>query len=145
MTNKTSKIGMKFRRLIYRIGKYSMFVFTVITCYNLTSHILEQRSENMKRVKNKRIAYAILSVLLGFAGVIVTVICLAKYIKHLKKGYLLDLFDTEAYDVIDPEEEYPAESIIKSELCGTEDSVEHEQLLSNHIPLDEDASEEDYN
>ena len=144
MSEKASKSGMKFRRLIYRLGKYSMFVFTVITCYNLTSHILELRAEKMKREKKKRIVMIILSVLLWFVGLIIASACLIKYIKHLKKGYLLDLFDTEDYDVIDPEEEFPAETIIKSELCSADDSAEHEQLLSNHIPLDEDASEEDY-
>ena len=144
MFNKASKSGMKFRRFIYRLGKYSMFVFTVITCYNLTSHIIELRAEKVKREKRNRIAVAVLSILFWFVGLVVAAVCLIKYIKHLKKGYLLDLFDTEAYDVIDPEEEFPAESIIKSELCGTDDSAEHEQLTSNHIPLDEEASEEDY-
>ena len=144
MFNKASKSGMKFRRFIYRLGKYSMFVFTVITCYNLTSHIIELRAEKVKREKRNRIAVAVLSILFWFVGLVVAAVCLIKYIKHLKKGYLLDLFDTEAYDVIDPEEEFPAESIIKSELCGTDDSTEHEQLKSNHIPLDEEASEEDY-
>jgi hypothetical protein len=69
---------------------------------------------------------------------------LIKYIKHIKKGYLLDLFDSDSYDVIEPDEEYPAESIIKSELCGNEDAADHEKLAVNHIPLDEEASEEDY-
>lgn len=144
MSDKASKSGMKFRRFIYRLGKYSMFIFTVITCYNLTSHILELRAEKIKREKNKRIAVVIVSVLLWLAGSILALAGLVKYIKHLKKGYLLDLFDTEDYDVIAPEEEFPAESIIRSELCGADDSVEHEQLLTNHIPLDEEASEEDY-
>ena len=144
MSNKSSKNGMKFRRFIYRLGKYSMFVFTVITCYNLTSHIIEQRAEKNKRNRNKKIAIIVLSILLWFVGLIFAIACLIKYIKHLKKGYLLDLFDTEAYDVIDPDEEFPAESIIKSELCGIEDSAEHEQLISHHIPLDDEASEEDY-
>ena len=62
MSDKSSKTGMKFRRLIYRLGKYSMFVFTVITCYNLTSHLLELRSEKMKRERNKRTAIAVSSV-----------------------------------------------------------------------------------
>ncbi len=144
MTGKASKSSMKFRRFIYRLGKYSMFIFTVITCYNLTTHIIELRAEKLKREKNKKIAIVIISVLLWFAGLVLAFACLIKYIKHLKKGYLLDLFDTEAYDVIEPEEEFPAESIIKSELCGNDDSAVHEQLISNHIPLDEDACEEDY-
>ena len=144
MTDKASKKGMKFRRFIYRLGKYSMFVFTVITCYNLTSHIFELRAEKLKREKHKKAAFVVLSVLLWLAGIIISAAGLIKYIKHLKKGYLLDLFDTEAYDVIDPEEEFPAESIIKSELCDNDDSAEHEQLSSKHIPLDEEACEDDY-
>ena len=144
MSNKTSKRGMKFRRFIYRLGKYSMFVFTVITCYNLTNHIFELRTEKLKREKNNRIAIIIFSILIWFTGFILAFACIIKYIKHLKKGYLLDLFDTEAYDVIEPEEEFPAETIIKSELCGNDDSAEHERLMSKHIPLDEEASEEDY-
>lgn len=145
MTNKISKRGMKIRRFVYRLCKYSMFVFSVITCYNLTSHIIELRREKIKRDKNKKIIFAILSVFFWLFGLAIAIACLIKYIKHLKKGYLLDLFDTEAYDVIDPEEEFPAESIIKSELCGIDESAVHEQLISNHIPLDEEASEEDYN
>ena len=144
MSDKTTKRGMKFRRFIYRLGKYSMFIVTVITCYNITSHIIELRTEKIKKENHKRIAIVVLSVLLWFASLIIASACLIKYIKHLKKGYLLDLFDTEDYDVIDPEEEFPAESIIKSELCGIDDSADHEQLNSNHIPLDEEASEADY-
>ena len=144
MANINTKKSMKFRRFIYRLGKYSMFVFTVITCHNITRHILELRAEKIRREKNKKTAIVVLSVFLWFVGIVFAVAGIMKYIKHLKKGYLLDLFDTEAYDVIDPEEEFPAESIIKSELCGTDDSAEHEQLVSNHIPLDEEATEEDY-
>ena len=144
MSNKASKSGMKLRRFIYRLGKYSMFVFTVITCYNLTSHILDLRAEKIKHEKTKRTAFVTLSVLLWISGLILALAGLVNYIKHLKKGYLLDLFDTEAYDVIDPDEEFPAESIIKSELCGTYEAADHEQLVSKHIPLDDEASEEDY-
>lgn len=144
MSDKSTKTGMKFRRLIYRLGKYSMFVFTVITCYNLTSHLLELRSEKIKRERNKRTAIAVSSVVVCLIGSVIAFAGLIKYIKHLKKGYLLDLFDTDEYDVIAPEEEFPAESIIRSELCGTDDFVVHEQLSANHIPLDEEASEDDY-
>ena len=144
MSNNNSKRGMKFRRFIYRLGKYNMFIITVITCYNLTTHIIELRAEKIKKENNKRITVVICTVLLWLVSLALVAACLIKYIKHLKKGYLLDLFDTEDYDVIDPEEEFPAESIIKSELCGIDDSPEHEQLISNHIPLDEEASEADY-
>lgn len=144
MAKNNSKKSMKFRRFIYRLGKYSMFVFTVITCYNITTHILELRAEKLRREKNKKTAIVVLSVIMWLMGSVLAIAGVMKYIKHLKKGYLLDLFDTEAYDVIDPEEEFPAESIIRSELCGTDDSGEHEQLVSNHIPLDEEATEEDY-
>ena len=145
MANNNTKKSMKFRRLIYRLGKYSMFIFTVITCHNITKHILELRAEKIRREKNKKAAIVVLSVFFWFIGITFALAGIMKYIKHLKKGYLLDLFDTEAYDVIDPEEEFPAEYIIKSELCGTDDNAEHEQLTSNHIPLDEEATEEDYN
>ena len=144
MAKNNSKKSMKFRRFIYRLGKYSMFVFTVITCYNITTHILELRAEKLRREKNKKTAIVVLSVIMWLMGSVLAITGVMKYIKHLKKGYLLDLFDTEAYDVIDPEEEFPAESIIRSELCGTDDSGEHEQLVSNHIHLDEEATEEDY-
>ncbi len=144
MHNNTSIKGIKFRRFIYRLSKYCMFALTAITCFNLTSHIIDLRSEKLKREKRNRIAVTVLSVSLWFIALVAAVACLIKYVKHFRKGYLLDLFDTEAYDVIDPEEEFPAESIIKSELCGIDDAVEHEQLISKHIPLDEDASEEDY-
>ena len=46
--------GMKFRRVLYRIGKYSMFVITVITCYNLTTHLLDIRREKIRKEKNKK-------------------------------------------------------------------------------------------
>ena len=47
--------------------------------------------------------------------------------------------------MIDPEEEFPAESYIKSELNTVEDAADHEKLTAKQIPLDEDACEEDYN
>lgn len=144
MSKNLPKSGMKFRRFIYRLGKYSMFVITVITCYNLTNHLLELRAERIKKERTKRSAYIAFSVLAWLSAAAISFAALLKYIKHLRKGYLLDLFDSEAYDVIEPDEEVPAESMIKSELCGNDDTAEHEKLNSNHIPLDEEASEDDY-
>lgn len=140
-----NKTGMKFRRILYRIGKYSMFIITVITCYNLTTHLLEFRREKIRKEKNKKTALVCLTVLASVASFFVAVAAILKYVKLLKKGYLLDLFDTDAYDVIEPEEEFPAESYIKSELNTVEDAADHEKLTAKQIPLDEDACEEDYN
>ncbi len=142
MSKSNSKTGMRFRRIIYRLGKYAMFIFSVITCYNLTSHILELRAERIKKEKKKRAIIIILSVLAWTASVIAGFALLLRYIKQLKKGYLLDFFDTEAYDVIEPDEEAPAESMIRSELYRSDDAADHEQLIRNHIPLDDEASEE---
>ena len=144
MSKSSSKIGMKFRRFFYKLGKYSMFVITVITCYNITNHLLEIRAERIKKEKQKNdliAAFSIISWIIGIAAIFAAMI---KYLKYLKKGYLLDLFDTEEYDVIEPDEETPAESIIRSELRGSEELDEHEKLILQHIPLDEDACEEDY-
>ena len=145
MQNGINKTGMKFRRILYRLGKYSMFVVTVITCYNLTTYLLELREEKLRKEKNKKTAMIFITVLSSVASFILASAALLKYIKLLKKGYLLDLFDTEAYDVIDPDEEFPAENYIKSELNGIEDTSDHEKLFANYIPLDEEACEEDYN
>ncbi len=142
MSKNASKTGMRFRRILYRLGKYAMFVFSVITCYNLTTHILELRAERVKKERNKRTAIIILSVIAWTSSVILGIALLLKYIRHLKKGYLLDFFDTEAYDVIEPDEESPAESMIRSELSRNDDAADHEKLVINHIPLDEEASEE---
>ncbi len=142
MSNNTSKTGMKLRRILYRLSKYAMFIFSVITCYNLTAHILELRAERIKKEKNKRTVIVILSIVAWCASIAIGFALLLKYIKHLKKGYLLDFFDTEAYDVIEPDEEAPAESMIRSELCRSDDSADHEKLNTSHIPLDDEASEE---
>jgi hypothetical protein len=122
-----------------------MFVITIATCYNITAHILEIRADKNRKEKNARIAVVVASTLAGLFAIVLAVAGIVKYIKHIKKGYLLDFFDTEAYDVFEPDEEVPAESIIKSELSGTDDPAIHEELNSNHIPLDEEASEDDYN
>ncbi len=140
-----NKTGMKFRRLLYRIGKYSMFIITVITCYNLTTHLLELRREKLRKEKSKKTALVCLTVLASVTSFVVAIAAILKYVKLLKKGYLLDLFDTDAYDVIEPDEEFPAESYIKSELNFVEDAADHEKLTAKQIPLDEDACEEDYN
>jgi len=145
MQKGVNKTGMRFRRALYRIGKYSMFVITVITCYNLTTHLLELREEKLRKEKNRKVALVCLTVIASVASFIVGIAAILKYIKLLKKGYLLDLFDTDAYDVIEPEEESPAESHIKSELNTVEDASDHEKLFATPIPLDEDACEEDYN
>jgi hypothetical protein len=121
-----------------------MFVITVITCYNITTHLFELRAERIKKEKSKRTLIAVLSVFSWIFGITVILAGLIKYIKYLKKGYLLDLFDTEDYDVIEPDEENPAECIIRSELYGSEETDEHEKLNRKHIPLDEDACEDDY-
>ena len=145
MQKGVNKTGMKIRRALYRIGKYSMFIITVITCYNLTTHLIELRREKIRKEKNKRAALLCLTILASIASFVVGIAAILKYIKFLKKGYLLDLFDTDSYDVIEPEEEYPAESYIKSELNNVEDASDHERLFTKQIPLDEDACEEDYN
>lgn len=144
MSKNISKAGMKLRRILYKLGKYSMFVITVITCYNITTHLFEIRAERIRKEKQKRVGITILSVFSWILGIAAIAAGLIKYIKYLKKGYLLDLFDTEDYDVIEPDEESPAESIIRSELYGSEECEEHEKLNPNHIPLDEEASEDDY-
>ena len=145
MTKGSNKAGMKLRRVLYRIGKYSMFVITVITCYNLTNHLLEIRREKIHKEKIRKNSLVFLTVLATAASIIVAFAGILKYIKLLKKGYLLDLFDTDAYDVIEPEEENPAESYIMSELTTVEDASDHEKLTAKQIPLDEDACEDDYN
>ena len=144
MSKNVSKAGMKFRRFLNKLGKYSMFVITVITCYNITAHLFELRTERIKQEKNKRILIAVVSVFSWILGILAIFAVLVKYVKYLKKGYLLDLFDTEDYDVIEPDEETPAECIIRSELYGSEDSNAHERLNLIHIPLDEEACEDDY-
>lgn len=121
-----------------------MFILSIITCYNLTTHILEIRAEKHRNKNRKRIFIIFAFILLWITGIILALISVIKYIKHLKKGYLLDLFDRDTYDVIDPEEEVPAESIIKSELSTTDETSAPEILIINHIPLDEEASEDDY-
>ena len=145
MTKGSNKTGMKLRRVLYRIGKYSMFVITVITCYNLTNHLLELRREKIRKERIRKNSLVCLTVLATAASIIVAFAGILKYIKLLKKGYLLDLFDTDAYDVIEPEEENPAESYIMSELTTVEDASDHEKLTVKQIPLDEEACEEDYN
>lgn len=137
-----SKNGMKFRRILYKISKYAMFIFSVITCYNITAALLESRAEKQKREKRKRVAILVLTVIAWIAAITGGIALILKYIKHLKKGYLLDFFDTEAYDVIEPDEEAPAESMIRSDLYGTDDAADHEKLVLGNIPLDEEASEE---
>lgn len=144
MSKNVSKAGIKIRRVLNKLGKYTMFVITVITCYNITTHLFELRAERIKKEKNKRTIIAVFSVLSWIIGICAALAGIFKYIKYLKKGYLLDLFDTEDYDVIEPDEETPAESMIKSELYGCEDAEEHEKLNYKHIPLDEDACEDDY-
>jgi hypothetical protein len=111
----------------------------------LTTHLLELRREKLRKDKNRKIALICLTVIASVASFVIAIATILKYIKLLKKGYLLDLFDTDAYDVIEPEEESPAESYIKSELNTVEDASDHEKLLKNQIPLDEEACEEDYN
>ena len=144
MSKNFSKAGMKFRRILYKLGKYFMFVITVISCYNITTHLFELRAERIKKEKNKRTLIAVFSTISWIIGILAVFAATMRYIKHLKKGYLLDLFNTEDYDVIEPDEENPAESFIKSELYYSEESEEHEKLNCNHIPLDEEACEDDY-
>ena len=144
MSKNLSKAGMKFRRFLNKLSKYSMFAVSVITCYNITNHLFELRAERLKKEKNKRAVLAVCSALLWTIGIVAVIAAIMKYIKYLKKGYLLDLFDTEDYDVIEPDEENPAESLIKSDLYGCEENEEHEKLNHNHIPLDEEACEDDY-
>ena len=70
MSKNISKAGMKFRRILYKLGKYSMFVITVITCYNITTHLFELRAEKIKKEKNKRAWIAVLSTLSWIVGII---------------------------------------------------------------------------
>lgn len=137
-----SKNRMKFRRALYKLGKYAMFVFSVITCYNITTALLEARAEKQRTEKRKRIALLVFTVFAWTAAIGGGIALILKYIKHLKKGYLFDFFDTEAYDVIEPDEEAPAESLIRSDLYGSDDAADHEKLTTSNIPLDEEASEE---
>jgi hypothetical protein len=144
MSKNVSKAGIRFRRVLHKLGKYTMFIITVITCYNITTHLFELRAERIKKEESKRTAIAVISALSWTFGICAVLTGIIKYIKYLKKGYLLDLFDTEDYDVIEPDEENPAESIIRSELYGIEENEEHEKLNCMHIPLDEEACEDDY-
>ena len=68
MAKNLSKAGMKFRRFLNKLGKYSMFAVSVITCYNITNHLFELRAERLKKEKNKRTAIAIFSALSWIIG-----------------------------------------------------------------------------
>ena len=84
MTKGSNKAGMKLRRVLYRIGKYSMFVITVITCYNLTNHLLEIRREKIRKEKIRKNSLVFLTVLATAASIIVAFAGILKYIKLLK-------------------------------------------------------------
>ena len=91
MSKNVSKAGIRFRRVLNKLGKYTMFVITVITCYNITTHLFELRAERIKKEKNKRTIIAVFSVLSWIIGICAALAGIFKYIKYLKKGYLLDL------------------------------------------------------
>ena len=145
MAHTSTKSGMKFRRFIYRFGKYSMFFVTTITCYHLTKHLLELRREKKRKEKIKKNILSTLSIVSGIAASIIGVIALLKYIEQLRKGYLFDLFDGDSYDVIEPDEEVTADSMIRGELSFNDDNSVQERVYANMIPLDEEATEDDYN
>lgn len=144
MAHTSTKSGMKFRRFIYRFGKYSMFFITAITSYHITKHLIELRREKIRKERIKKNIASALGIISGIAAIVVGAIALLKYIEHLRKGYLFDLFDGDSYDVIAPDEESVADSMIRGELSYNDDAGSQEHVYTNLIPLDEEATEDDY-
>ena len=65
MAKNLSKAGMKFRRFLNKLGKYSMFAVSVITCYNITNHLFELRSERLKKEKAELLMEEFVKTFLG--------------------------------------------------------------------------------
>ena len=97
--------------------------------------------------ENSRNTLAILCIVLVALAALITGIVLAlRYIRKVRGGYLIDLFDRDEYDVISPEEEDNFEDLIRGELRPSgDDDYAVPNLRYDVVPLDDEATEDNYN
>ena len=94
---------------------------------------------------NTNLLVAICFLLVGVGTLVAGVLVALRSIRKVRGGYIIDLFDRDEYDVISPEEEDNFEVLIRGELrSNDDDDCAAPKLLDDSIPVDEDATEEDY-
>ena len=135
-----------FARFIRKFFVYSAIAGVIVTSVKCLEFFEEQKRERIRRERRDSLLSSACIALIAI-GAFATGLCVA--IRNVKKthgGYLVDLFDRDEYDVVSPEEEDSFEDLVRSELRHSDDDdVATPRLHKDTIPVDDEASEEDYN
>lgn len=106
----------------------------------------ESRDDDKSSDDGTNLLVAICVLLVGIGTLVGGVLFALRSIRRVRGGYIIDLFDREDYDVISPEEEDNFEELIRSELRPSgDDDCAAPKLRDDIVPVDEDATEDNYN
>lgn len=139
--------GNKFGKLLLSLTACTAFVGAIIAaCKVIFSKRKDKDTQSSSDENNTNTLVAICVLLVGVGTLIAGIAVALRSIRRVRGGYIIDLFDREDYDVISPEEEDNFEELIRSELRPSgDDDCAAPKLRDDIVPIDEDATEDNYN
>ena len=137
--------GKSFGKIFLAITACTAFVGAIIAAGKVIFG--KEKHENDKKSEDgTNLLVAICVLLVGVGALVVGAFFALRSIRKIRGGYIIDLFDRDEYDVISPEEEDNFEELIRSELRPSgDDDCAAPKLRDDIVPVDEDATEDDYN
>lgn len=131
-------------RVFRKLFKYSFLIGLIVSSAKLLAFIDETRRENRRRERRRSTAITLAACMFTAGSLVAAFFIGIRHLKRRRGGYVVDLFDRDEYDVVEPEEEDEFENIIHGELHKTDDTVAPQKLSGIHIPLDDEATEENF-
>jgi hypothetical protein len=139
--------GNKFGKLLLSLTACTAFVGAIVAAGKVIFSKRKDKdvqSSNDESGTNTLVAICVL--LVGVGTLIAGIAVALRSIRKVRGGYIIDLFDRDEYDVISPEEEDNFEELIRSELRPSgDDDCAAPKLRDDIVPVDEDATEDNYN
>lgn len=139
--------GTKFGKLLLTVTACVAFFGAIIAAGKV---IFSKRKEKKEQIEDDESStntlVAVCVLLVGVGTLVAGIVVAVRSIRKIRGGYIIDLFDRDEYDVISPEEEDNFEELIRSELRPSgDDDCAAPKLRDDIVPIDEDATEDDYN
>ena len=137
--------GRNWKKLLKWTALISIWLTMNLSIWKIFSYIDRQEAKHRRHERIKKALSVTLISIVSVAGTVVGLKYLLKYLRKLKNGYLFDFFDREKYDIIENGSDEKLDSAIRGELkmnIGDEEESGHRVSIS--VPLDEDATEKDF-
>lgn len=134
----------RIRKRLRRAFRLSVAAAAVISIFKLCAYAEEQRRDLIRRERRRSASITLLFSITALAALFAAFASALTEIKKKNGGYAIDLFDRDEYDIVSPDEEDELESIMHGELGNDEVDSATSSTVSAHIPVDDEATVENY-